>query len=70
MPQVLDIQNHMPSQATQAFFKIYTDYKNLQVKHTTHKKAVSIRAASLSKLDNMVNNNSIFNTKCDEFSTK
>ena len=28
------------------------------------------RAASLSKLDNMVNNNSIFNTKYAEFFTK
>ena len=35
-----------------------------------HKKAESLRAASLSKLDNMVNSNSIFNTKCAESSTK
>ena len=35
-----------------------------------HQKAESLRAASLSKLDNMVNNNSNFNTKRAEFSTK
>ena len=34
-----------------------------------HQKAESLRAPSFSKLDNMVNSNSIFNTKCAEFST-
>ena len=33
-------------------------------------KAESLRAASLSKLDNMVNSNSIYKQKCAEFSTK
>ena len=51
---------------TQAIYKSYT----LLVKHPTYQKAESLRAASLSKLDNMVNDNSIFNTKCAEFSTK
>ena len=31
-----------------------------------HKKAKPLRAASFSKLDNMVNSNSIFTTKCAE----
>ena len=35
-----------------------------------HQKADSLSAASLSKLDNMVNSKSIFNTKCLEFSRK
>ena len=42
----------------------------LWVKHASHQKAESLRAPSLSKLDNMVNSNSIFNTKYAEFSTK
>ena len=42
----------------------------LWVTHATHQIAESLRAAFLSKLDNMVNNNSIYNTKYDEFSTK
>ena len=33
-------------------------------------KAESLRSASLSKLDNTENSNSIFNTKYAEFSTK
>ena len=49
---------------------LYTDHKKLWVKHGTHQKAESLRAVSLSKLDNMVSNNSIFNEKCAEFSTK
>ena len=35
-----------------------------------HKKAELLRAASLSKLDNMVNSNSILNTKFAKFCTK
>ena len=42
--------------------KFHTDHNALWVKHATHQKAESLRATSLSKLDNMVNNNSIFNT--------
>ena len=49
--------------------KLYTDHKNLCVKHATHQKAESLRAASLSKLGNIVNNKSVFNTKYAEFST-
>ena len=48
---------------------LYTDHKYLWVKHTTHPKVESLRAGSLSVLDNIVNNNPIFNVKCDEFST-
>ena len=40
------------------------------VKHATYQKAESLIAASLSKLDNSIKNNSIFNAKCAEFSTK
>ena len=50
--------------------KLYTDHNSLWTKHTTHQKAGPLRATSLSKLDNMVNNNSIFNTKYAKFSTK
>ena len=50
--------------------KLYTDPNILWVKHATYEKAESLKSTSLSKLDNMVNNNSIFNTKYAEFSTK
>ena len=40
------------------------------VKYTSHQKVESLAATSLSNLDNMVNNNSIINTKCAEFCTK
>ena len=43
--------------------KLYADHNTLLVKQATHKKIESFRAASLSKLDNTFNNNSIFNTK-------
>ena len=36
----------------------------------THQKAESFRAGSLARQDNMVNSNSIFNTKYAEFSRK
>ena len=49
---------------------LYTNHNTLLVKHATYQIAESLRAASLSKLDNRVNSNSIFNTKCPEFSTK
>ena len=49
--------------------KLYTDHNTLWVKHPTHEKAESLRATSLSNLNNIVNNNSIFNTKYAEFST-
>ena len=50
--------------------KLYTGYNTFWVKHATHQKVESLRATSNSKLDNMVNNNSIFYTKYFEFSTK
>ena len=40
------------------------------VKHATYQNAESLKSISLSKLENMVNSNSIFNTKCAELSTK
>ena len=50
--------------------KLYTDHNILWVKHTSHEKAESLRETSLSKLDNTVNSNSIFNTKYAGFSAK
>ena len=50
--------------------KLYTDHKNSWVKHATHQKAEFLRVVSLSKLDNMVNCNLIFNTKYAQISTK
>ena len=50
--------------------KLYTDHNALWAKDATQQKAGSLRATSLSKLDNMVNNNSIFNTEYAEFFTK
>ena len=38
---------------------LYTDRNIFRVKQVTHQKAESLRTTSLSKLDNMVNNNSI-----------
>ena len=46
--------------------KLYPDDNKLWAKQ----KAESLRTVSPSKLDNTVNNNSIFNTKYAEFSTK
>ena len=57
------------SEANQVYYKLYTDHDTLWVKHATLQKSESLRAVYLSKLDNMVNN-SIFNTKYAEFSTK
>ena len=50
--------------------KLYTDHNTLRVKHATHQMTESLKAASLSKLVNMVNSNFIFNIKYAEFSTK
>ena len=50
--------------------KQYTNNNTLWIKQATHQKVVSLRAASLSKLGNTVNNNSICNTKYFEFLTK
>ena len=50
--------------------KLYADHDTLWVKHATHQKCESLRTASSSNLDNMVNNSTNFNTKYAEFSTK
>ena len=42
----------------------------MQVKHAPHEKGESLRAPSLSKLDNTVNSTAIFNAKYVEFTTK
>ena len=60
--------NSNPSQSN--LLSNYIQINTLTVKHSTCQKSEPLRAASLSKLDNTVNNNSIFNTKCGEFSTK
>ena len=60
----------MPSQVNQIFYKLYRDCKTLQIKHADYQKTESVRAASLSKLDNTVNKNSISNTNYAEFSIK
>ena len=49
--------------------KLYTNHNTFLVKHATYQKAESVRGASLSKLDNVVYNNSVFNTKSPTFST-
>ena len=69
-PQLLDIANHMPSQGNRIFIKLYVNHATLLIKHTTYQKAESFRTASLLKLENTENNNSIFNTKCADFPTK
>ena len=51
------------------YINLYSDHNTLQVKYASHQKAESLRGTSFSKLDNKVNNNSIFNTKYVEFST-
>ena len=50
--------------------KLCPDHNNVWVKHRSPQNAESLRAASLSKLDNTVNNNSIYNAKYAEFSRK
>ena len=52
--------------------KLYANHNNTSlIKHATYQKTESLRAASLSKLDNtVVSNNYLFNTKCPEFSTE
>ena len=46
--------------------KLYRDHKNLWLKHALHQKTESYKSCFSSKLDNIVNSNSIFNTniKC------
>ena len=46
--------------------KLYTNHNTLFVKHATYQKAECLKAAFLSKLDNMVNNNPAFNAECAE----
>ena len=50
--------------------KIDANHYILLIKHVTIQQAEPLRAASLSKLYSTENHNSIFNTKCAEFSTK
>ena len=50
--------------------KFIINHNTLLVKQATYQKAEPLRAPSLSKLDNTVHNNSIFNTRSPEFSTK
>ena len=50
--------------------KLYTYHNILLVNSATHEKAESLWANSLSKLDNTVNNKSIFNTRYAGFSAK
>ena len=71
-PPVLGIPNHMPNHANQFFLSSCIQIINnfLSNTHDTLQKVQTLRAASPSKLENTVNNNSIFNTKCAEFSTK
>ena len=58
------------SKPVKFIIKLYTDHKNLWFKHATHQKTESLRALFLSKLDNLVNGNSIFNKRCLETSAK
>ena len=60
--QVSDKQSHIPSQANKIYYQaIYWSCLNTSwIKHTSHQKTEFLRAASLSKLDDTVNNNSIY----------
>ena len=60
--------NAKPSQSD--LLSSYIQTNTFSVKHDTYQKSQSLRPVSLSKLDNTVNNNSIFNIKCAGFSTK
>ena len=70
--QVLDKPNHIPSQAKpiKLIINLYADHNTIWANYVTHQKAESLRADSLSKLDNMVNNNSISNTNYVDVSIK
>ena len=66
-------QTICPAKSIKFIIKLYTDHNNLWVKHITHQKAESLRAASLSILGNTINNklssiqgilNSLQNGKC------
>ena len=50
--------------------KLHKNHNSLWIIHATHQKANSLRAPSLSKLDNMLNNSSIFDKKYAEVLTK
>ena len=52
------------------FIKLYTDLNSLWVKHATHQKDETLRAASLSRLDYTASNKSVSNTKYAEFFIK
>ena len=61
-------QNICQVKPTKFIIKLYTGLNTLWVKNSTHHKAESLRASSLSKLDNTFNDSS--NTKYSEFSIK
>ena len=50
--------------------KLCKGHKHLWVKNDSHQKAESLKSTSLLKLDNGINNSSIFNAKCAEFFRK
>ena len=54
----------------QFIIKLFTDHHTLFVKHATHQKVESLKAAFLSKLGSTINNNSISNIKYAELFTK
>ena len=68
--QVLDMKAICKSQPIKFITKLYIDHNTLWVKPANHQKTEFLRAASLSRLDNTVYNNPIFNTKYGEFFTK
>ena len=61
-PQVLDIPKHVPNQSN-----VLSSYVQIIISYESNmlpiKKPESLRTTSLSKLDNTVNKNSLFNTK-------
>ena len=63
-------QTTYQANAIKNIIKLYIYQNTLWVKKVTLQKAESLRAASHPKLGNTVNRNSIFNTRCAEFSTK
>ena len=63
----------MPRQANQIYYHVRCKSKKLMLvisETHNHQSAESLRAACFSKLDDMVNTNSIFNAKRAEFSAQ
>ena len=63
-------QTRCQAQPIKFIIKLYINHNTLFIKYATYQKTESSRAASLSKLDNMVNSNSISNTNYSEFFKK